>query len=154
MMETLRFFTCVFSLFLLGNWATLECIARSPVKKTLSSSAPNKSSKQQLSEKQAIEEIQSFLKNGKTPNLSFNDWCDAYIPTLITSSKEPVKKLGLTLQNLRRGNMGKISAFSVLPIFEKAVQEHDPSFRIKTLTKPWIITKGTVWYFSRSKKTK
>ncbi len=151
-MKKIHFFLFAIKTFLLIPGASLECIAESPVKKA--TQATSKTTSQQLSERQALEEIRSLLKNGKTPNLSFNDWCDAYIPTLITSSKEPVKKLGLTLQNLRQGNMGKISAFNVLPTFEKAVQEYDTGFRIKTFTKPWIITKGTYWYFSRSKKAK
>ncbi|GEM_PF-4492048 len=121
--------------------------------KPLANKAPaNNAALKQSKEAAVIDEIKSLLQKGAIPSLSFNEWCDTYLSTLITSKKEPVKKLGLTLQNLRQRNMGKISAFQVLPTFEKAVQEYDPQFYIKTLKKPVIIAKGSYWYFSRPKK--
>lgn len=103
-------------------------------------------------EETIISEIKSLLKNGTVPSKPFNDWCDSYIPTLIVSKNAQVKDLGTTLQAIRNRQTEKISAFKVLPTFEKAVQVYDQNFHIRTLVKPVIIAKGTYWYFSRSKK--
>ncbi len=99
-----------------------------------------------------IDEIKSLLAHGKVPSLSFNEWVDTHTPILLKSDKDAVKKLGETLQAIRKGDTAKISAFKVLPNFEKAVQEYDSKFRISMLSKPIIIAKGTYWYFSAPKK--
>ncbi len=104
----------------------------------------------QSAENAIINEIKALLQSGKTPQLSFKDWCTAKVPTLMQSQKPDVKKLAATLTDLQKGNLQNISAFKVLPTFEKAVQAHDPAFKIKMLTKPVIIAKGTYWYFKRS----
>lgn len=105
-----------------------------------------------VQEAEIIQEIKSLLKGGRVPSLSFNQWVDTHGPILLTSNKQSVQKLGETLQAIRQGNTANISAFKVLPSFEKAVQEYDPKFRISLLTKPVIIAKGTYWYFSAPKK--
>ncbi|MBY0109906.1 MAG: hypothetical protein K2X90_02230 [Candidatus Babeliaceae bacterium] len=106
----------------------------------------------QISEAEIINEIKSLLKEGTMPRMGFNQWVDTYAPVLLSSPKEPVKKLGETLEAIRQGNTSKISAFSVLPDFDKAVQAYDPQFKRSILGTPRLVAKGTYWYFSSPKK--
>lgn len=103
-------------------------------------------------EEKIIKEIQSLLQHGTVPSMSFKEWCNTHVPTLILSKKDTVKKLGLFFEKLTTGNKEKINPFKVLPIFEQAVQEYDQKFRIRTLKKPGIIAKGTYWYLKPTKK--
>ncbi len=102
-------------------------------------------------EETIINEIKSLLKDGKMPSMSFNQWVDTHAPMLLRSDKEPVKKLGETLEAIRQGNTSKISALSVLPAFDKAVQVYDPQFKRSILGTPRLLAKGTSWYFSSPK---
>lgn len=108
--------------------------------------------KTDLHEQCIIDEIKSLLKDGKVPHLSFNEWIDAYVPTLLCSNKPPVAQLGKTLQAIRQGNLMSLSGFKILPQFEQAVQAYDSTFKISMFSKPVIIAKGTYWYFSSPKK--
>lgn len=108
--------------------------------------------KTHVNEQCIIDEIKSLLKDGKVPNLSFNEWIDAHVPILLDSDKSSVAQLGKTLQAIRQGNILSVSGFKILPQFEKAVQAYDSTFKISMFSKPVIIAKGTYWYFSSPRK--
>lgn len=102
-------------------------------------------------EEAVISEIRSLLKHGTIPRMSFKDWCDSYVPKLLNSEKASVKNLGITLDNINKGDVANVSAFKVIPTFEKAVKEYDPKFKINIFIKPVIIARGTCWYLKKSK---
>lgn len=96
-----------------------------------------------------MHQIQDLLQKGTMPNMPFNQWCDAYLPTLRASQSAPVKNLGQLLYNLHTKNMRDIKVFQVFPTLQKAVQVYDPNFQIKTWRKPILMAQGTYWYFRK-----
>ena len=156
-MKNESFLRLFFLLFLISFSFDLTCSVK--VKNTISTVSKGtqvttqKSASIDPQEKAIIEEIKSLLKHGKVPSLSFTQWVDTHAPILLQSNKEPVKTLGKTLKAIRQGNTAQISAFKVLPQFDKAVQVYDPEFKRSMLGTPGLIAKGTYWYFSSPKKT-